>query len=47
MISVQLGVSPAEALVRLRARAYAEDRLVNDVADDVVARRLRFDPSDP
>ena len=47
MISVQLGVSLAEALVRLRARAYAEDRLINDVADDVVARRLRFDPSDP
>lgn len=47
MISVQLGVSLAEALVRLRARAYAEDRLINDVADDVVARRIRFDPSDP
>ena len=47
MISVQLGVSLAEALVRLRARAYADDRLINDVADDVVARRMRFDPSDP
>jgi hypothetical protein len=47
MISVQLGVSLAEALVRLRARAYADDRLINDLADDVVARRMRFDPSDP
>ena len=47
MISVQLGVSLAEALVRLRARAYADDRLINDLADDVVARRTRFDPSDP
>jgi hypothetical protein len=47
MISEQLGVSLAEALVRLRARAYADDRLINDVADDVVARRMRFDPSDP
>ena len=47
MISVQLGVSLADALVRLRARAYADDRLINDVADDVVARRMRFDPSDP
>ena len=47
MISVQLGVSLAEALVRLRARAYADDRLINDVADDIVARRTRFDPSDP
>jgi hypothetical protein len=42
MISVQLGVSLAEALVRLRAHAYAEDRLIADVAADVVARRLRF-----
>jgi hypothetical protein len=47
MISVQLGVSLADALVRLRARAYADDRLINDVADDVVARRMRFDLSDP
>ncbi len=47
MISVQLGVSLAESLVRLRARAYADDRLINDVAADVVARRMRFDPSDP
>ncbi len=47
MISVQLNVNLAEALVRLRARAYAEGRLVTEVADDVVARRLRFDPSDP
>lgn len=42
MISAQLGVSLAEALVRLRARAFAEDRLVAEVAADVVARRLRF-----
>ncbi len=44
---MQLGVSLAESLVRLRARAYADDRLINDVAADVVARRMRFDPSDP
>ena len=43
MVSVQLGVGLAEALVRLRARAWAEDRLLADVAADVVARRLRFD----
>ncbi|MFD0630267.1 ANTAR domain-containing protein [Catenulispora yoronensis] len=43
MISVQLGVSLAEALVRLRAHAWAADRLLADVAADVVARRLRFD----
>jgi hypothetical protein len=44
MIIVQLGVSAAVALVRLRAYAYATDRRLRDVAADVVARRLRFDP---
>jgi hypothetical protein len=44
MITVQLGVSVAVALVRLRAHAYAHDRRLRDVAADVVARRLRFDP---
>lgn len=43
MISVQLGVPLAEALVRLRAYAYGQDRLIADVAADVVSRRLRFD----
>ena len=43
MILVQLGVSAAVALVRLRAYAYAHDRPLRDVAADVVARRLRFD----
>jgi hypothetical protein len=43
MVIVQLGVSAAVALVRLRAYAYANDRLLRDVAADVVARRLRFD----
>ncbi|OLB77019.1 MAG: hypothetical protein AUI14_17410 [Actinobacteria bacterium 13_2_20CM_2_71_6] len=44
MITVQLGVSLAVALIRLRAYAYAHDRRLRDVAADVVARRLRFDP---
>jgi hypothetical protein len=44
MITVQLGVSAAVALIRLRAYAYAHDRRLRDVAEDVVARRLRFDP---
>jgi len=43
MISVQLGVSLAEALVRLRARAWGEGRPLAEVAADVVARRLRFE----
>ncbi|MEY9933217.1 hypothetical protein ABH926_007870 [Catenulispora sp. GP43] len=42
MVSVQLGVNLAEALVRLRAHTWAQDRLLADVAADVVARRLRF-----
>jgi hypothetical protein len=44
MIIVQLGVNAAVALIRLRAYAYAHDRRLRDVAGDVVARRLRFDP---
>jgi len=46
MVSVQLGVSLAEALVRLRAHAWAADRLLAEVAADVVSRRLRFDGPD-
>jgi hypothetical protein len=42
MISVQLAVSVAEALIRLRAYSFANDRPVAEVADDVVARRLRL-----
>jgi GAF domain-containing protein len=41
-VSVQLGVSITEALIRLRAYAFSNDRLLRDVAEDVVARRLRF-----
>lgn len=45
MITVQLGVGLAEALLRLRAHAYATGRPVSDVAADVVGRHLRFDDS--
>ena len=44
MITVQLGVTAAVALIRLRAYAYCHDRRLRDVAADVVARRLRFTP---
>lgn len=44
MVKVQLDVSLAEALVRLRAYAYAHDRPLNEVAADVVARRVTFEP---
>ena len=44
MLTVQLGVTVAEAFARLRAYAYSEDRRLADVARDIVARRLRLDP---
>jgi GAF domain-containing protein len=47
MITIQLGISLAEALLRLRAHAYASGRTVSDVAADVVNRRMYFDDSDP
>ncbi|MGH3822748.1 MAG: GAF and ANTAR domain-containing protein [Pseudonocardiaceae bacterium] len=46
MISVQLGVGIAEAFSRLRARAFAGQRPLSELAADVVARRVRFDPED-
>jgi hypothetical protein len=44
MVMVQLGVSLPEALVRIRAYTYAQNRRLTDVAHDIVARRLHFDP---
>lgn len=43
MVAAQLGVDVAAALGRLRAHAWALDLSVGRVAEDVVARRLRFD----
>ena len=43
MVSVQLGVSVDESLVRLRAHAFANNLRVADLARDIVARRVRFD----
>lgn len=42
MVSVQLQVDIDEALLRLRAYAFSNDRRLVEVAEDVVARRLRF-----
>jgi GAF domain-containing protein len=42
VVSVQLGVSVTEALIRMRAYAFTNGRLVRDVAEDVVARRIRL-----
>ena len=42
MLVAQLGVSSAEALVRLRAHAYTTGRSATDVARDILDRRLRL-----
>jgi hypothetical protein len=46
MVAVQLGIGVGEALVRLRAYAFAQDRQIDEVAEEVVARKLRFDGED-
>ena len=43
MASVQASVSVEDAMLLLRAYAFAEDRPISAVATDVVTRRLRFD----
>jgi hypothetical protein len=43
MLVAQLNIEPAEALVRLRAHAYATDRSATDVARDILDRQLRLD----
>jgi len=43
MLVAQLGIEPAEALVRLRAHAYATGRSATDVARDILDRRLRLE----
>ncbi len=43
MLVAQLGVEPAEALVRLRAHAYATGRSATEVARDILDRRLRLE----
>lgn len=46
MVSAQLDVTVAQALVRLRAHAFGNQRLLTEIAADVVARRLRFEEED-
>lgn len=43
VVSVQAKIPVDDALVLLRAYAFAEDRAINIVSEDVVAGRLRFD----
>lgn len=42
MVLAQLDIDATDALARLRAHAFAHQRLLLDVADDVIARRLIF-----
>jgi hypothetical protein len=42
IVSVQENISITEALIRLRAFAYSHDRLLAEVAQDVIAHRLRL-----
>jgi hypothetical protein len=43
MLVAQLNVEPAEALIRLRAHAYATGRSSTDVARDIIDRRLKLE----
>jgi GAF domain-containing protein len=47
MVMVQIGGTINEAMSRMRAYAYAENRRLDDVARDIVARRLSFDRDRP
>lgn len=47
MVMIQLGVDLTEALTRMRAYAYAENRRLSEVAEDIVARILRLEPDWP
>jgi GAF domain-containing protein len=47
MVMVQLGVPIGEAMARMRAYAFVHGRRLDEVARDVVERRLRFDRDRP
>jgi hypothetical protein len=43
MLIAQLEIEPAEALILLRAHAYATGRSITDIARDILARRLQLE----
>jgi hypothetical protein len=43
MVMVQVGSNLTDAMARMRAHAFAENRSLRDVAADIVARRFRFE----
>lgn len=46
MVAVQGSMSTQDALIVLRARAFANDSLIADVAASVITRRVCYDPMD-
>ena len=42
MVAEQLGITVTEALIRLRAHAFTQNRPLTDIANDIVAGRFRF-----
>jgi AmiR/NasT family two-component response regulator len=46
MVMMQAGTSIHDALVMLRATAFAEDTRVTDLAADVIAGRRRFEKTE-
>jgi hypothetical protein len=43
MVAAQLDINAGHALIRLKAHAFGNGRPLAAVAEDVVARKLRFD----
>ena len=44
MVLAQLRISPADALLLIRAHAYASGRTVRETAADITARRITLEP---
>jgi hypothetical protein len=47
MTAIQLSINTEEALLRIRAYAFANDQTVAETAAHIVARRLRLPNDDP
>ena len=47
MVNVALGLDAEDALAALKAYAFASDRVVDDVADDVLAGRISLSELSP
>jgi hypothetical protein len=42
MVLAQLGTTPEDAYLIIQARAFADDRPMRDIAEDIIERRIRF-----